>query len=86
MKKYYIVYPRNFANEFTLFFVNVGDKDDTELLNELLERNTNDPNYDCHRITRKEAERKASQDRKRGVYYGCSAFDENVIHITEVEV
>lgn len=80
MKKYYIVYPRNFADEFTLFFVNVGDKDDTELLNGLLERNSYDPNYDCHRITRKEA------DRKRGVYYGCSAFDENVIHITEVEV
>ena len=57
MKHYYIRYPRNFYNEYTLFSVNAGTPSEAELKRRGFER-----------ITRKEAERKCREERDRREY------------------
>lgn len=54
MKKYYIYYPRNFANEYTVFSVNPEDADAFAKFDAAA---TNDNNRDIQRITRREAEK-----------------------------
>lgn len=57
MKTYYIYYPRNFANEYTIFSV---DEKDLEAFTEWQDKVTNDPNRDIQRISYKDAQKKAT--------------------------
>lgn len=57
MKKYYIYYPRNFANEYTVF--SVKPEDATEFA-KFEDDAKNDNNCDIQRLTRAEAEKRIS--------------------------
>lgn len=70
MKNYYINYPRNFANEYGLCWI---DSADTKSAEEAVERG-------WERITRKEAFRKVSEENyRRSTDYSSSGFASTVI-------
>lgn len=54
MKKYYILFPRDFANEYVLRHVEAGSKEEKEAINNGYER-----------ITKKEAVAKCQEERTR---------------------
>ena len=57
MKYYYIKYPRNFANEYSLFSVNHGSTEEKYLIE-----------HNFERLTRKEAERLCAREKERRTY------------------
>ena len=61
-KIYGIYYPRNFANEYTVYSVAPERRKAWE---EFCEKVKNDPNRDAHRISRKEAEQRTSAQTKK---------------------
>lgn len=70
--RYLQVWPRNFANEYTIYSVPFSERAKAEALREKM---LNDPNADAQWITRKEAERKTSSNRrdyKSGVANYCN--------------
>ena len=70
MKNYYINYPRNFANEYGLCWI---DSTDTKSAEEAIERG-------WERITRKEAFRKVSEENyRRSTDYSFAGFASTVI-------
>lgn len=70
MKNYYINYPRNFANEYALCWI---DSSDTKSAEEAVERG-----WEC--ITRKEAFRKVSEENYRlSTDYSFSGFASTAI-------
>ena len=55
MKKYFIHYPRNFANEFTVYSVKPEEERQAE---EFIEKANNDPDRSAYWLTRREVKRK----------------------------
>lgn len=64
MKTYYVVYPRNFANEYSVVYADSNNTQHQELLNYLIEQSEDDPNFSCDRISRKEAYSMTAANRK----------------------
>jgi hypothetical protein len=54
MNKYYIDYPRNFANEYAIY--SVGTAEEQAAINHMIDRSaTVSPERDIHRISRRDA-------------------------------
>lgn len=81
MKTYYISYPRNFANEYSLISVEKGNEKQEEMLNKLIEVIENG-NGEVSQITRKDAEARAAENRRR--YKSGEANYNNPAGATEI--
>jgi hypothetical protein len=63
MKRYYIDYPRNFANEYAIY--SVETEDEHKAITRRLERSNRNPDSDVHRITRADAYRLTARNRQK---------------------
>jgi hypothetical protein len=63
MKKYYIEYPRNFANEYAIY--SVETKEEQAAIARKLDRSNRDPDSDVHRIARRDAYRLTARNRQK---------------------
>lgn len=75
-REYYIYYPRNFANEYDIFYVETpAEKEEVKHWID----NTNFSKSDVHRITRKEAEKQMRWMKRESAWeteiHGNISFD-----------